>query len=439
MDERRAAALSIVWSAFLPPVLLVQAWASSSSRIKHWLLTIFFVFYGSTIAIAHDPMGAGPDGVRHLLAVRSHYVGMSIDVFLEQLWLILTFRGNLTPSPDVYKHVLSFFVGGVLQTPKLFFPIVAGIYGYFFAGSMLIIFRRFSLKHCNLIILGLALVFFLIKNIEGVNTVRTWTGLWILVYSCLRYFESKNKKYLLLMAVPPFVHFGYFIMAIPAWMVVLFGPKQRLYAMLFIGSSVTTLINPTVVTNIIETTELGENRVRAYLVEDPLDSKRLQFLGENRGLRWYAKLQRLGFQKWGLNILVYVSVITGLYIFSMNRVQQCLFSIGLLTLTLSNSSWFLSTLSHRSWLVGAIFVLAAFLMARLDPIMRNRFPYRNPLYRYGVLTSVALLSPYLIYNLSTIFDYPSVYLLALPFLAFLEPEYNPSLKEVLQFVFQWLL
>ena len=406
---------------------MVAAWKSSSQRERHWLLTFFITIYGATIAIAYDPLGVGPDGVGHLLQVYTHYVGLSFQQFVSELWMILTFRPSPDTDDDVYIHTISYLTGGVLGEPRFFFPIVAFVYGYFFSGAMLEIFRHVGEKKHSYVFIFFALLFFLVKNIEGVNTVRTWTGLWILVYACLKYYSTREIKYVFLMFVPPLVHVGWFIMAIPAWAVLVLGNKKTLYAVLFVVSSSTTFVNPGTVTEVLSATELGKSKVNAYYVEEV----RVRTADNQRIYRW---LQRFGLQKWALNALVFTLLLTGVYFISMNRFQATMFSIGLLTVTLSNVSWYLFAISTRSWIAGAIFILAAYLMVMQDPKTRPKVPVSNPIYKVGVHASLLLFVPYLIYNLSALLDFPSVYLVGLPFLALANPDGNMSMKEAARFL-----
>ena len=432
----------LVSSLIAPWLLLVAAWKTTSHRQKHWLLTAFVTIYGATITIAYDPYGVGPDGVRHLLAVYTHYADLGLGQFLDELRLILLLKSGATAtagSVDVYKHVLAYLTGGVLGTPQLFFPIVAFVYGYFFTGSLLEIFKHFKTSRWTYLFLFFALLFFLIKNIEGVNTVRTWTGLWVLVYACLKYYSTKKARYAVLMFVPPFIHFGYFIMAIPAWLVLLFGNRELVYALLFVASSFTTFINPGTVTEVVSETELGEQRVQAYYVESTRSSQEILEAGETRELRIWRIMEQLGIQKWALNVFVYTLLLTGVYVRSMSRLQKTIFSIGLLTITLSNITWYLFAVSVRSWIVGCVFILAAYLMTRQDPITLRRLPYQSSVYKAGLHISLVLFVPYFAYNLSTILDYPSVFILGLPVVPILSPDLNMSLKEGLKVLLGMLL
>ena len=436
-DRTRLAARAgfiLLSSITLPVFLLVQAWRTSDWRYKHWLLTAFVTVYGATIAIHYDPAGKGGDGVRHLGLVYDYYVGMSFTQFVTDLWSVLTFQLASNPGiRDPYKHVVSYLTGGFLGLPWLFFPVIAFVYGYFFTGSLLEIFRRIRWKHLNYVILGFAAILFLVKNIEGVNTVRTWTGLWVLVYACLRYYDTRKARYILLMLLPPFIHYGYFIMVLPALAVLVLGNRPRLYAAIFVLSSLTTFFNPGDIVDVVSTTERGAAAVSGYFVEEQQTFEERQATVSRMGTRWWHALRFLGIQKWALNVLIYTLLAAGVYFALMNFRQKSLFSVGLLTLALSNSTWYFFAVSNRSWTIGCVFILAAFIMARTDPgtgpnLIRRTPPY----YKWGLHLSLALFLPFFLYNLSVLLDYPSVFLLLAPFVVWVNPDLNMSMKYVLQ-------
>jgi len=421
-------------SIFAPIFLLLAAWKTSGQRYRHWLLTAFVTMYGATISIQYDPTGQGSDGVRHLLLVYDHYVGMTFATFLSDLWHVLTFQIASDPGiRDVFKHVISYLVGGVLGQPQLFFTVIAFIYGYFFTGSLLEIFRHFKWRRLGYPILGIAAVLFLVRNIEGVNTVRTWTGLWVLVYACLRYYDTRKSRYALMMLLPPLIHFGYFFMVLPALAVLIFRNHPRLYAAIFLLSSLTTFVNPGDIVEVVSQTERGAASVAGYYVEEQATFEDRVSYAQNVGGRWWNQFRFLGIQKWALNVFIYTLLASGVYFALMNYRQKSLFSVGLLTLAFSNSTWFFFALSNRSWFIGCIFILAAFIMARTDPNTGPRLVRKAPsLYKWGINLSLLLFIPFIFYNLSTILDYPSVFMFVAPFVVWLEPEMNMSIKYLLQ-------
>jgi hypothetical protein len=325
-------------------------------------------------------------------------------------------------------------VGGVLGAPWLFWPVIATVYGYFFTGSMLIIFRDWGRAKMPLITLFLIATFFLFKNIEGVNTVRTWTGLWVLVYACLQYYQTRKLRYLVLMAMPPFIHFGYFIMALPAYAVLLLGNRVLLYSILFAASSFTTFINPGQMTEVIATTELGAEKLGGYYRDSTVSGEQRFEQQTAAGNRIWRALEKAGVQKWALLAFVYTLLIGGVYHLRMDYFEKRIFSIGLLMITLSNSTWYLYAVSNRSWIIGAVFLFAAFVMWRLRSARDGEGVPRNQLYKIGLHVSAVLFVPYFLYNLSTFFDYPSIYLLGLPIVPWLDPSLNMSMKEFLRIV-----
>jgi len=425
----------LVFASFAAPVLLLlAAWRTNSRRYCHWLLTAFVTMYGATISIRYDPSGEGADGVRHLLLVYQHYVGMPFSQFLGDLWSVLTFQSASDPGiRDAYKHIVSYLVGGVLGQPQLFFTVVAAVYGYFFSGSLLEIFKHVQWRRLNYVVFGFAVLLLLLKNIEGVNTVRTWTGLWVLVYACLRYYDTGKSRYIVLMLVPPFIHFAYWIMVLPAIAVLLFGNRPLLYGALFVASSSTTFLEPQVVTQALSEVELGARSVSGYYRESQAAAQEVFSASLEQGNRWYRAAQKAGLQKWGVNVLIYTLLASGIYLARMSYRQKTLFSIGLLTLTLSNATWYIFALSNRSWIIGSIFILAAFILARTDPKVGPAIVSRAPpYYKWGTHLSLMLLFPYFLFNLSILLDFPSVFMFVAPFIVWVEPDMNMSIKYVLQ-------
>jgi len=431
-DSGMRAVKFIVGILIAPPLLLIEAWRTKDERYSHWLLTALITIYGSTIGIAYDPTGAGSDGVRHLLSVYNHYVGLSFEQFLRESYQILSLQLTTAPKEDLYIHVVSYLVGGILGLPGLFFTVVAFVYGYFFTGSLLIIFRGWRRARLPLVTLFLIANFFLIKNIEGVNTVRTWTGLWVLVYACLQYYQTKKWRYLFLMVAPPLIHFGYFVMALPAYAVLLFGNRVVLYSLVFVASSTTTFVNPGTFADLASRSELAEHRFRIYQRDDVANADIVFEQSRQSGNRIWLSLQRSGVQKWALNVFVYTLLLTGIYMMTMDAFQKRIFSVGLLTLTLSNSLWYIYAVSNRAWVIGAVFIGAAFIMTRLQQTSGFRVPAFRSLYAPGIYLSALLFVPYFAYNLSTLLDFPSVFMLGVPFVVWFDPSLNMTLKEALR-------
>lgn len=421
--SRRQIAESVVKAVTVPGILLLDFWKTRSESYRHWLLTIFMAVLGFVMLVE-----TSGDARRHLMAVEMVYANMSLEVFLEDLWRILTFRLTESGTKDVYKHVISYFFGNVLGLPQLFFPFVAIVYGYFFSGAVLHVLRQVELSKLNYVLLGFIAVFLFTRGIEAFFTVRTWTGMWILVYACLKYYERPQLRYLLLMFVPPFIHIGFFLMAIPAWIVLAFGSRPLLYTIVFGMSSVTTVLPVQTITQQIERTERGETQVQGYYREEQ-DSAVEEFVALRQQTNWYNAYRSAGLQRWAPTVLVITLLASGFYLRYMTRYQKRIFSIGLLTLAFSNMTWFLFALHNRSLDIASIFLLAAFLMTRFDPESQYRFRNLPPYYKGGLYLTLLLFLPLTIYRLSVASERFGFLSLIFPFVAILLPEANFSFKE----------
>jgi hypothetical protein len=423
---KRDYAYNIIFAFTIPFIAVIRTIKSKSIRFKHQLLTLLIGVYGSTVFLTE-----GNDGYRHLAAVSEVYGNMPFKQFLYEIFQILTFQVTDSRAQDLYKHFLSYFCGAVLEMPFLFFPIVALVYGYFFSGSMLHIFRYFNSTSKNILFLSLASIFILLKNVEGINTVRTWTGLWVLVYACLKYYHTKELKYLFLMFIPPFIHFSYFIMALPAYLVLILGNWKKTYFTVFLLSFFLSILtpNPEAVTESLSQTELGQGRTKAYAVDEKLDFGDKVERQEEAGSNWYLVFKQAGIQRYSNLAIIIMIFLTGTYAITMSRAEASLFSIGLLTLTLSHVSWFYSALANRSALVGIVFIFAAILLTWQNPKREtNSVFFRSKFVSLILSLSFILYVPFILYKISDILGYISFFNLLAPFIVWIEQDLNMSIR-----------
>lgn len=407
---------------FISPALtLFIGLRSNNQDYNRWLLIVFITFYGSLITLSE-----GTDGYTHWNNVNVHYVGLDFAEFTDELIHIISFNPKPTTNDDVYIHVLSYFTGSVLALPQLFFVFVAFIYAYFFSSVIFKILNHAPRAKYDWLFYGFVIVFLLWKNIEGINTVRTWTGLWVLAYGAISYFETRNNKYLFLMAIPPLIHVGYFAMIIPAWIVVIFGARPKIYVAIFLLSFVITINQKPVISN-LEQTQLGKGKVEAYYQDDEQVAESLRKFDSST---WYKTLYANGLQNWGINTIAIVLILFGFYFKDMNILEAKLFSIGLLTKALANLSYFLFALGHRSNIVAGLFILMTLIL-----MWKRGYFYakviRSPfLLRSSMNITFLLFTPFLIFRVADIIYFLSAYIIALPFIPWVAPELNISIREV---------
>lgn len=396
------------------------------AEFKRKLLIVFVTIYGSIITISESN-----DGFRHLENVYVHYVNLSFIDFFSEIFDILSFSDNPSINDDLYIHVVSYITGGILGMPQLFFVIVAFVYAYFFSGSIFRLIKVTKGIKYSWLVYGFIGIFILWKNIEGINTVRTWTGLWVLFYACLSYYQTGKKKYLFLMFSPPLIHIGYFIMAIPAWTVLLLKVRHKLFVVLFIASFSTSVLNPQrMLLTQLEKTEVGQNKIRGYYVEERATTNELLDIYVKN--TWYKTLYGLGVQNTGINILAFIIISLGFYK-KMNYVEVHLFSIGILTKALSNLTWFLTAVSNRSGLIAGIFILASIVLflIRINNLKLSFERYKL----YNSLMSICFLLfiPFIVYKIADMIYFISVYILAFPFIPWFTNTMNYSIRELLGF------
>ena len=416
---------SILLALVSPAFLLWNAYRSTNPNFQHFLIVLFFTLFGATMVL-----GRG-DAFRHYMGVELVGAQMSFGEFVSDLYLILTFQLSHYGAKDVYNHVLHYLFGGILGTPQLYFPFVGMVYGFFYGGSVVHVLRHVRLSHANYILIGLVCAFLVIKGPEGMQTVRTWTGLWILVYATLKYHEQRKLRYLLLMFVPPLVHYAYFFMAIPVWLVVVFGARPLLYSSIFIASTITTVLPTEQVTQQISQTERGASAVTSYTREASQSSAVEEFLGQTQTTNWYNAYRRAGVQRWAPTLMALALIASGIYFRAMTIYQKRVFSSGILMLAFSNSTWFLFAVHNRSLTIAMVLILAAFLMTRFDPKTSRYFKGLPPYYQWGMTLSLFLYVPLLLFILSLTLDRLSVFMMGMPFMVWLDPEMNMSLKVAL--------
>ena len=429
--DKKAFFYSVTFMFISPAISLIHGLRGNfSPEFKRRLLIVFITIYGSIITFADNQ-----DGVDHWRRVYSHYSDLSFTKFVSEIGDILAFRINPDINQDLYIHVLSYFTGTILGLPGLFFVFVSFIYAYFFAGSMIKIFylTRKKIKY-SWAFYGLATVFILWKSLDGINSVRTWTGGWILFYACLNYYQTKKIKYIFLMFVPPLVHVAYFIMAIPAWIVMVLGVKRKLYIVIFALSFVTTLINPQTFTRELQKTEVGVNKTTAYGVDQKRTTAEAIEIGKSKSMPFYKTLILVGLQRWAISFLAVILIIFTVYKNGMTPLESALFSIGLLTQALSNSTWFLGALSGRSAILSGIFILASTVLLLKREYLQDINIEKHKALKFFLNIVFIMLIPFIIWSLSITLYFVSIYLIGFPFIPWFTDTMNYSIREFLVFL-----
>lgn len=402
-------------------------------RLRKWILIIFITFFGSVLI-----MIKGSDAEVHLSRVKSYYIDLTFAEFLGGAKDIIFFVENMNVQEDLYIHILSYVSGGLLGLPGLFFVFVLFIYGYFYISSLFkLIALRPELKYTySFYFLLFVLIFF--RGIDDAGTVRTWTGLMVLFYGVIGYYTERRFKYLILICLTPYIHFGYFIMVIPTIIVIIFGFRSKLYISLYILSFFMSFLNPQSSSVESGRNEVVESTVSTYYVEVEDGFSEKYEKSSQLGGTWYRSLSKSGLHNWPNYIFSFIIIGWGFYPGRMTMLENGLFSIGLLTKVLSSSTWFIIALSNRTSIISDYFILAAFYLLAQRGAFLDTGPVTGFFQKFLFQTSLIMLVPFMIMKLSGLLSFFSFFLLSGPFLVWFSRDINFSINEFVKILIDFI-
>lgn len=394
-------------------------------KAKKWLLIIFITIFGSVLHIKKG----GPDAYRHQESVNEHYVNLSASEFSAELYDIITFRAPEGTTGDVYLHVLGYFVGSILQMPSLLFVFVGFIYAIFYIGAVFRLLNILKGYKLTLIVLNFLFALIVWKTVQDMQTIRTYTGLWVMFYGGLSYFETGRVKYLGLLALPPLIHLGYFIMVIPVWIVVIFRNRKLIYSIIFIVSFFTQIVPEQWALQQLRKFPLGVNKIHSYyLGQERMQEEEAANNQSSQNRRFYRSYQNSQIHHLGFYIPAFALLIFGGYFFNMAFLESSLFSTGILAKALSNGTFFLFALSARLNAVAGVFILSAIVILFSKGYNFNhKGKFKRRLEKVSLWTGWVLLAPYFIYKLAEFVNFGSFFLLLFPFIPWFT-EINFSIK-----------
>ncbi len=422
---------------FLSPILgLFYGLKSGNYKYIRWSIFVFTIFYGSllTFNLLGGALGsdAGSDGARHWNSVYEHYQYLDIGVWWNELKSILAFSPKSTTKDDPFIHFLSFFVGGILRMPGLFWVVLSIVYGYFSSGVIVKILQRINWKtgHNKFYFAFFLFIFLLSFSPLNMQTVRTWTGMWVLVYAVLSYEETKKKKYLFLALAPVTIHVGYFALGIGIWFVLFTGIRNLRF--LFFGFVASIFLSTAIdflgLDQVIAQTPLGSSKLDAYYVDDKKAENFETRLQESE-TNFYKRYEEYKIQKY-----VFSAMLLFLYFVfskrSLSHFQKTLLSYALAMAIVSNLFTLLYAVHNRGWIIASFFIFSLMLI-----ILSNRtLPKRKLgflIYQLPLFLITVTIIPYMLFVLSRFINFTSGYILITPFFSWFDGDLSFSLKDIL--------
>lgn len=390
--------------------------------------TLFFGLVGSVFVYV-----PGTDGHSHLMNAKLHYTTMSLGEFFTKAYEVLTFSST-KGSTDLYLHIISFLSTSVLQSPSLIHVFAGMVLGYFFTKSVLLVMKDNLQAKKGYILLGFIALFLLIRSIGALNSIRMWTGMWVLFYGTYSYAIKKEVKYLYVIGFAILVHFSYLIIIVPTIVTYLFQKKKKIVIVLYIMSFFVSASFSSIEAYIPKS-NLLESKQKDYAIDSNADAKRF----EKRSLDRDSPASNVNFYKASgqTNYLNYSIVgLSAILIFfylkkSIDVNLNFLIAIGLGLYTFSNIVTFLPSLQGRSKTIAATFILAAAIYLQLN--LKN---YELSIKNKKLLNSgfgLFLISsiPMIMFQVSYIFQNFSFFLLLFPQVSWFLGDEDSSFRNII--------
>ena len=417
---------------FVSPILaLFNILKLKNNRDITFFGTLFFGMIGS-LYIYSD----GNDGFKHRFLVEQNYIGMSFNEFLSQSYDILTFNAG-EGTADFYLHILSFIAGSIFNIPELLHVLAGLILGYFYTKSVLLIIEDNVQQKKNYILMGLIVLLLLIKSISALNSIRMWTGMWVLFYGTYGWAKTKNIKYFIAILFSTVVHFSYVVIIIPVAISYLIRERKRLLVLIYIISFFTSF-GFSYFESFVPKSELFEAKQEQYAIDSEEKAERFEKRYEdakviNSNKSFYSASGQENYVNYsivGLTILMLFFYLKK----ESDKNFMFLISIGVGLYTFSNIVAFSPSLQNRTKVIAATFLLAAAIQLyytlyryRLSINARKRFDF-------GLICFLLSSTTMVLYQISFILQGFSFFLLMFPELSWLLGDNDFSLRKALDFL-----
>lgn len=425
---------------FSPVIGLIYSLRNGSLKTIRWSIFAFTVIYGSlfTFSILGSELGSkrgeGSDGAVHWNKVYSHYQYLEFSEWWKELLAIMQLDPAFGSYTDPYAHILAYFIGGVLNAPQLFFVGVATVFGYFYSGAIVRIIKyiNWSSGYNKFYFTFMVILFTLWCLPSSMQTVRTWTGMWVLVYAVLSYHDTKKWKYLILALCPLFIHFGYTVLGIGVWLVLFSSYRNpKLYFIIFIISLfVSNFVAKSGFNEYATQTELGKSKVKGYYADDERQAEKDQKISKtSRKANFYKSYEIQGIHHYVLS-----GMIIFIFIFlrqnGFGKTENMLFSYGLAQASVANFFTSIFAVYNRGWVIAGVFIIALMLVflskQKLINIRLATLKVKLPLFLI-----VVFIFPYMLFFLSVFLNMTSVFAIFLPIVSWINPEVGISIRDTI--------
>jgi hypothetical protein len=400
--------LLFLLSPFLGLMTLLK---SKSEKFLTFFGIFFFGLLGSVFVYVE-----GTDGHSHLENAKTLYLDMSLGEFLVKTFEILTFSST-EGSTDLYLHVISFVSSSVLSIPELIHVFSGFVLGYFFTKSVLLILKNNLKTKKSYILIGFIVLLLLIQSIGALNSIRMWTGMWVLFYGIYSWSLTKERKYIFVILFSVLVHFSYVVIIIPIMGSYLLRKRKTILIFLYIVSF-TASLSFSYFSAYIPESDLLENKQKYNVIDSNKKAERFQKDNEIA----QEKRSSLNFYKaFGQTIYVNYSIV-GLSIillfFYFNKKIDAnlnfLVTVGIGLYTFANFVAFSPSLQGRTKTIASLFILAAAIHLQLTLKKYYLNMRKKRLLNSGLVLFLISAIPMALFQISDIFYNISFFFLLFP-------------------------
>lgn len=425
----------LVGNLISPFITVLFAFKNFNQKQARVAIIIFAGIFGFYFLVPEEA-----DGFVHAQNVKLHYLNLSFDQFYNELIQLFKFAPPPGTNDDVFLHIISYLVAFFGGSQGVFFLVISIIYSYFFIKATGNIYDLLPVQK-TMFISSLFVFFFIWKGFEGINSVRTWTGAWIFFNGAFGYYTTKEKKYLYLVLFAPLVHFAHLLFSLSFWGVYFIGKRPKVYFLILVFSFVFKFAigQSPIIRDIIAATELGQNKIDAYSLEN-------EDKAANRTVRLanFAKVSSFHNYYYSIVTNLYVQVLLIFFMFRYgyftNKITDYrifgLLSSATLLWSITNFLHFVPAVYNRGMQLAGLLILAAALIL-LTGVYENAKNYTPKYEKINNFLKAAFFPIFLLalfHKASAFSTYLNFKLLVSPFIAFFVED-ELSFKKIINLIF----
>lgn len=185
-----------------PLLMLIYSFKNYHIKKSFFFVVLSFALIGSTIVVGG--LDGKADSIRYIENLNDFYLGYK--TFSEEIQQV----GQT--ETDVYKILITAFVGSFTNNEIIFFFIISFVFSFFLVKNIFLLFDNLYWSKNKFLIILLISYLILINPIWNVNGFRFWTAFNIFIYGSITYFQKSKIRGILILLLCLFVHFSFIIM-----------------------------------------------------------------------------------------------------------------------------------------------------------------------------------------------------------------------------------